>query len=921
MSFKRKLYLGFGSVIATMITIAVIGLVIIQEQKQSMQILVNENYERMRLVNTFQFEINNTARMVRDVILKKENEFTQEEEKLISVSRRNTAYAVEKLKQFETSENVAELITTLDELNQSYEIGFQKISALLHEGKKEEATKVLIEDYRDVRLGLVSTVEKLIEIEETAMNDAVAASKKMFERTLSGFLYLLAIGFLIAIAITSWVIKSIMSRITKVNTVISNASNLESNKLPRIEEISKDEIGEIALAYNRMAESLEKHMDQENLLKEKMQVENWVKSNFIDILSMYQGIQDVQSFANLFISKITPITGASYGAFYLKSENASMFSKLAAYADDHDNAKKVFYKGEGLLGQAVLENRMISLDQVPENYIKIRSGLGESTPRYVKIIPISYEGKVIAVFELASFYPFNEQHERLLEIIYRTVGVSLNSILGHMKIEKLLAEAQTMTEELQSQSEELQQQQEELRMINEQLEEQYKKSEEKTKELEKIKLDLEEKNRHVELSSKYKSEFLANMSHELRTPLNSMLILSQLLAENNENNLTEKQVEYANTIHSAGKDLLDLINDILDLSKIESGKMEIFPEEVLFTDIKRFVEHHFSPVARQKNLEFEIVVDDNLPYVFMTDNQRLKQILKNLLSNAFKFTHQGKVTIEFKLCNNNKINKSLAHKHVVAISVTDTGIGIAKDKLQLIFEAFHQADGTTSRKYGGTGLGLSICKELAQLLGGFIEVESTLGKGSTFTLFLPEYDISLDQSHLSTQEAAAAILEDTNLIEEIVEHDECENLSESFIESNGEQSIELKNMKELIAGKKVLLVDDDMRNIFSLTTALEMNKMVVVFAENGKEAIEILQNQRDIDLVLMDIMMPVMNGYDAIKAIRNMEEYQSLPIIALTAKAMKHDREKCLEAGASDYISKPVNLDQLLSLIRVWLYR
>lgn len=917
MNFKRRLYLGFGSVLIILIITAAFGLYNIQEQNQNMKKIVNEHYERVRQVNIFQFEINNTARMIRDAILKKENNFTKEEEDTISISRKNTVDAVERLKRFDSNDNVKSLVTELDLLNQSYEEGYHSIVNQLKEGNKEEATKVLMDDNKEVRAGLVNTIAKLLEIEENAMNNAVAKSRKMYDTTLTSFLYLISISIIIVVLISFWVVKSIISRINQVNSVISSVADLETNKLPRIDRITNDEIGEIALAYNGMAASLEDHMEQENDLKEKMKIEDWVKSNFIDLTTMYQGIQDVQTFARLFISKITPVTGASFGVFYIKAENEEKYLKIAAYADSYlENSSKIFYAGEGLVGQAVLENKTMVIDSLPDDYVKIRSGIGQSSPKHLLISPIAYEGKVIAVFELGSFLPFDENHGRFIDIVQKTVGVSLHSIIGHMKIEKLLAESQTLTEELQSQSEELQQQQEELRMINEQLEEQYKNSEEKTKELEKIQIDLEEKNHHVELSSKYKSEFLANMSHELRTPLNSMLILSQLLADNNESNLSEKQVEYSKTIHSSGKDLLDLINDILDLSKIESGKMAILPEEVLFSDIRYFVEHQFSPIATQKDLGFEIVIDENLPYVFITDNQRLKQILKNLLSNAFKFTQKGKVVIEFRLCKNQDYLKGTHHKPMVAISVTDTGIGISENKQHFIFEAFNQADGTTSRKYGGTGLGLSISKELAQLLGGFIEVESTIGKGSTFTLYLPEYDIQLNND-FNRKEVAATIIEETQIFEGKLE----ENVQVSIIEGKSKQSNELKNIKELLAGKKVLLVDDDMRNIFSLTTALETNKMIVEFAENGQEAIEILKKQSDIDLVLMDIMMPVMNGYEAIQAIRKMEGFGTLPIIALTAKAMKNDREKCLDAGASDYISKPVNLDQLLSLIRVWLYR
>ena len=374
-----------------------------------------------------------------------------------------------------------------------------------------------------------------------------------------------------------------------------------------------------------------------------------------------------------------------------------------------------------------------------ENYITIESGTGKATPTSVAIYPIFDDKEVIAVLELAKFEEFTATELQLLEQISQFIGTSLSEILNHMKIEELLTESQALTEELQTQSEELQQQQEELKKINEKLHEQNSQYVEKTEELEKIKLDLEERNRGIRLASQYKTEFLANMSHELRTPLNSMLVLAQMLAENCDHNLTEKQISYANTIYSSGQDLLFLITDILDLSKIESGKLSIYPEEVFVSDLKEFVIDQFTPISLKKGIHFSVKISDAAPTIIYTDEQRIKQILKNLLSNAFKFTDKGEVTLMIVEDKGESDSK-------VKFIVKDTGIGINAAKLEYIFDEFYQADGTTTRKYGGTGLGLPISQNLSRLLGGTINAESIEGEGSIFTLHLPDYTIgSLDE--------------------------------------------------------------------------------------------------------------------------------------------------------------------------------
>jgi CheY-like chemotaxis protein/Skp family chaperone for outer membrane proteins len=916
--------------------------------------------------------------------------------------------------------------------------------------------------------------------------------------------------------------------------------------------------------------------------------------------------------------------------------------KLAAtYAyKERKHLAKQFHIGEGLVGQAAFEKQRILLQNAPDDYITINSGLGEAKPMQIVVLPIVFEGAVLAVMELATFTAFSDTYVSLLDQLTESIGVVLNTIQANMRTEELLAQSQSLAEELQAQQEELTEtnkrleqqakslqaseellktQQEELQQTNEELEEkarllqtQNEEVEHKNREVENAKRQLEEKARQLALTSKYKSEFLANMSHELRTPLNSLLILAKLLAENPDNNLTGKQVDFARTIHSSGQDLLTLINDILDLSKIESGMMTISLGDLPFTELAESMDKTFRQVANDKRLDFHIDLDASLPRTIHTDATRLQQVLKNLLGNAFKFTEKGGVTLRAATVGEGWTpgHETLERaSSVIAFSVSDTGIGIPDEKQRIIFEAFQQADASTTRKYGGTGLGLSISREIARLLGGEIRVSSEEGNGSSFTLFLPqsyvaptrrrdedrasametpiEPAISLRRADDSDAKARTSTPEVTKfearrtrreddsraeemqlVVEEqvpddrdsiaegdrlvlIVEddvtfasilldmahdkgfkgvvatrgesglnlakryrpdaitldialpdmegwtvldrlkHDKStrhipvhiisgddetarglklgafaqvqkpvtkEALDEAFakikgfvdrpnkslliIEDNeqqrsaiseliggdgdvditsaasGEEALqilrgrrfdcmvldlglpdmngfefisrmrnelgvddipivvytgreltkkeetELKRMAEAIivkdarsperlldetalflhrveanlpeqkrqileqlhesdpvlAGKKALIVDDDMRNIYALTSLLERHKMNVLYAESGADGIEQLSSHPDIDVVLMDVMMPEMDGYEAMRRIRAMDEYKNLPMIALTAKAMKGDREKCMEAGASDYITKPIDAQQLISLLRVWLY-
>ncbi|HEX6127151.1 MAG TPA: HAMP domain-containing protein [Pyrinomonadaceae bacterium] len=979
--------------------------------------------------------------------------------------------------------------------------------------------------------------------------------------------------------------------------------------------ITVDASGEVAFLKDNVNEMIRNLRET----TQKNTEQDWLKTNLAKFTRLLQGQRDLLTVARLILSEMAPLVEMQHGVFYIAdtAQDETVLKLLASYAyRKRKSISNEFKLGESIVGQCAFEKQRIIIKDVPPEYVKINSGLGEAAPKNIVVLPVLFEGQVKAVIELASFTPFNEIHFAFLDQLTESIGIVINTIEANMRTEELLKQSQSLAQELQLGQAELQetnrrlelqaqslqtseellkQQQEELQQTNQELEEkarllseQKSEVEQKNRQIELARTALEDKAKQLALNSKYKSEFLANMSHELRTPLNSMLILSKMLADNAEQNLHEKQVEFAETIHSSGADLLALINEILDLSKIESGTMGVEIGEIAFSELQGDIERTFSQIAQDKGLQLLIELSDRLPQSLQTDAKRLRQVLKNLLSNAFKFTQQGHVKVDIDVADsgwsfdNNSLNRASS---VIAFRVSDTGIGISEDKQQLIFEAFQQEDGTTSRKYGGTGLGLSISREIARLLGGEITLESTPGQGSTFTFYLPEsyetvslspqdekvaedraaeYEqrpasslitlsrssddeapprvqiivsddrsiiqpgdpvlqvieddptfarilmdiarevgfkclvsqhgedalmtarkyrptaITLDLTlpgmhgyavldrlkhdastrHIPVQivsviedmrrvfrlgafgyqtkptnremllegierlklfserpvkklllvedddtlrqsmsevlagkdvsitpvgtgeEAVAAVTRDrfdcaivdlmlpdiewSDLIAKIKEHSgdpeipvivhtgkdlskretsRIRKLAETIIIKDADSLERLidetalflhrdvadmtdaqKNMMKHVnvtdprlEGKKVLIVDDDIRNIFALTSALERQKMQVVYAENGKDGIEILQKTPGIDGVLMDIMMPGMDGFEAMQAIRKIAKFKSVPIIAVTAKAMKGDRQKCIEAGASDYITKPVETEQLMSLLRIWL--
>jgi signal transduction histidine kinase/HAMP domain-containing protein/CheY-like chemotaxis protein len=832
---------------------------------------------------------------------------------------------------------------------------------------------------------------------------------------------------------------------------------------------AQGEVAELKDNINAMVQSL-----RETILANQQQ--DWLKTNLARIAGMMQGHRDLAVVAELIMDELAPLVGAQHGTFFLSEPGARGEAKLrliAGYGLRANKAAPIHYRlGRSLIGQVARSKRSVVVADLPEGYVKISSGLGEAPPTNLAIVPILFEDQVLGVLELASFTSFSQVQTDFLEQLTETLGVNFNRIVANARTDALLEESQRLAAELQARSEELQAQQVELQRSNADLEDkaallaaQNRDIETKNAEIEQARQEIEERARQLALASKYKSQFLANMSHELRTPLNSLLILARLLAQNPGRNLSAKQVEYANVIHSAGSDLLQLINDILDLSKVEAGRMDIraerFPLSALLEDIRAT----FQPLTAEKGLDFAVETDRATPPELFTDRQRLRQVLGNLLSNAVKFTERGHVLLHV-----GPDSRTRDGRDRVVFSVTDTGIGIAPENLTTIFGAFQQGDGTLSRRYGGTGLGLSIVREVGALLGGEITAESELGQGSTFSLQLPcelpgaadddDYesrgiaddvtallsgDVRADATQaLQLQPAlsddamaggrrllvlegtrgglltllAHSAVSDLSGIDEPVqvqtavtpehgiealsaETHQCVVLDLNLPDASafaflerlreepglrhipvlahtrdkldsaqgrlarlrfGSQPLELlpslddlreritlhlsaaqpghvpalisetptdpgpriapeTNGHEALRGRRVLVIDDDYRNVFAITSTLEMHGMTVTQAPDGVKGIEALLAGERPDLILMDVMMPELDGYTTMHEIRQMPSFATLPIIAVTARAMPGDREKSIAAGASDYVTKPVDTDELLACMERWLVR
>jgi HAMP domain-containing protein/signal transduction histidine kinase/DNA-binding response OmpR family regulator len=959
---------------------------------------------------------------------------------------------------------------------------------------------------------------------------------------------------------------------TQVRAIAEVTTAVTKGDLTRsIQVEAKGEVAELKNYINAMIGNLRE-------TTERNTEQDWLKTNLARFGSMMQGQRDLLTVAQMLLSELAPLVNAQQGVMYVMddTEFPPALKQLAGYADHNEaGAPRRYRLGDGLVGQCARERQRILLADIAPEAILVHTGLATAKPANVIVLPVLFEGQVKAVIELASLTHFTPSHLAFLEQLTGSIGIVLNTIEATMRTEGLLQQSQQLAAELQAQQKELQQTNDELAKKARELSAQYEEVERKNREIDQARKAVEEKAAELALTSRYKSEFLANMSHELRTPLNSILILGQQLTENPEGNLSAKQIEFAKTIHGAGTDLLNLISDILDLSKIESGTVTVESEELPFSTLRDTVERNFRHIAEARKLAFSANFDSDLGRVISTDPKRLLQVLKNLLSNAFKFTEHGGVRLDVSLVQSgwSPEHPVLSHADkVVRFSVSDTGIGIPPEKQKIIFEAFQQADAGTARKYGGTGLGLAISRELAQLLGGEIRLHSIPGAGSTFMLYLPlQYQGSAtkpaaqpssldtpvsfqpivlpaprpetvpdDRESLEPGEPSILIVEDDphyarvllelargrgfkglvamrgsealalarkhvptaitldiflpdmlgwtllsqlkhdystrhipvqvitveeerqhglergafaylnkpltsdNLenafdrikafaservrrllvvednpaeqksVTELIAHDDvdiaCVGTGKEALETlrarpfdcvvldlrlpdisgfelleemqrderlrevpivvytgrdlSGEEETQLRKMAKSIvlkdvrsperlldetalflhrvvsdlperkrrmletlhetddalAGKKALVVDDDVRNIFALSSLLERHGMQATIATNGHEAIQLMDATPDLSLVLMDIMMPEMDGYETIRRIRDIPQFRRLPIIALTAKAMKGDREKCLQAGASDYIAKPVNSGELLSMLRMWLH-
>jgi len=974
---------------------------------------------------------------------------------------------------------------------------------------------------------------------------------------------LLVIGLIISLLLGIIITRSITAPVADAVLVAQNigAGNLSTE----VNVGGSVELERLGSALTEMRDSLRRKTEDTHRYE-------WLSTGMNELNEVMRGDKEIAELANELIGFMAHYTGACVGAVYVTDENGAELTLSGRYAFGSGKPQERFKMGEGLIGQAASDKKPMLLSDLDEKDIRVHSGLVDTAPRHVIAAPFLFEGQTLGVVELGKFTAFTAVEQEFVESNMEAVGIALNSAISRLRIRELLEETQRQSEELQQQQEELQQsneeleeqtqqlkeQQEELQAANEEMEEQTQIVEQKNRDLESARTDIELKAKQLEVSSKYKSEFLANMSHELRTPLNSLLILSNDLARNKEGNLDEEQVESAQIIAKSGYDLLNLINEILDLSKIEAGKMELNLQEAPVSEISASLVKNFKRLAEDKGLKLEMVIDDALPKIIRTDRQRLDQVLKNLLSNAIKFTEKGSVTVHFQRD---------AGDHL-AISVKDSGIGIPADKLQMVFEAFQQADGGTSRKYGGTGLGLSISRELAKLLGGRITLQSKVGQGSDFTLIIPlqvaevaapasepkalghveaerndaflnHPSIADERDSITEGDRTILIVEDDNDFARILANQASEKGFRYLCASTGEDGLVLaaqympnaiildmdlpgmdghsvlkklksdhglrhipvhiisandktmdpirsgaveyltkpvskddldnafgriedlisRKMKNLlivedddilrnaivkligngdvkcheaasakevfeifgkevidcmvldiglpdmngfelmeklekdyagkvppiivytgrelsrkeneelqqhaetiivkgvkseerlldetalflhrtvrnlpdhtremitglydkdtmIHGKKVLVVDDDMRNVFALGKVLKERGMEVSKAENGNMALEMLKADPEVDIVLMDIMMPEMDGYECMQRIRAQKHFKDLPILALTAKAMKEDRQKCIEAGANDYIAKPVEVERLLSLMRIWI--
>lgn len=1205
LTIRTKLLAGFSLMIALLIAIGLLMTNKLSESNTRLDGIVNSAGKKVSLSKGMLIDVLEATRHEKNLILEKDparKEYYKGriyeplgaiDEKVLELE----ALADEKgkviLNEFKSSWN-------------GYKPALEEIIALAMRNENEKAYALSIEKGLVVRDKVLVQLNKLVEKNEKSMADDKALNDANYKAALNLIIALVLASLVIAALLSYWIVQSISKRISFITAEAEKIASREHTN-DKMEDATNDELRPAFEALVNVNESFREVTANANLVasgdyrvdlvprseKDSLGIalkkmtaslrettaanekHNWLTAGQNQLNETMRGDLGIADLTGRIVTFLANYLGAQLGAVYLLDEKKGRLQLAGQYGLSAEmRAQEEFRMGEGLIGQAAAEQKQISVSDLSEQQVRITSLVLNAKPLGLFIAPFTFEGETLGVIELGKLTAFSDTEKEFLGLCLESIGISVNSAVARKRIQQLLEETQTQSEELQSQQEELKQmneeleeqaqnlkqQQEELQMTNEELEEQTQSLELKNKEVEAARSDIEQKTRQLEVSSKYKSEFLANMSHELRTPLNSLLILSRDLAENKKKNLTKDQVESAEIINKSGYDLLGLINEVLDLSKIEAGKMTLNLERLSLKELASGLSRNFKHQTDQKGLKLTISLANDLPEAIRTDAKRLDQVLKNLLSNAVKFTEQGSITVNVKRSGDRQLS----------ISVTDTGIGIAPEKQAAVFEAFHQGDGSTSRKYGGTGLGLSISRELAKLLGGKIGLTSNVNQGSTFTLTIPlelqEEDTAVqssgpsetaapkvvetksfinypsiddDRNSIGPNDRVLLVIEDDlkfagillkqanakgfkciaaatgedglllaaqykphavmldidlpgidghkvlaelkadpstrhipvhmisvnersmrpikegaleyltkpvekkqleeafNRIENfisrkmknllIVEDDSNSRMAMKKLIGNGdvkcfeagsgqealsifgdhhidcivldlglpdisgfelirelekvkkgfmppiiiytgkdlskEENEELQKHAETIIikgvrseerlldetalflhrtihllpeskqkmisglydketifhGRKVLVVDDDMRNVFALSKVLAERGMNVIKAENGLRALEALDKEPGTDIVLMDIMMPEMDGYEAMKKIREQTRFAKLPVIALTAKAMKDDKQKCIDAGANDYISKPVDLDRLLSLMRVWL--
>jgi len=780
--------------------------------------------------------------------------------------------------------------------------------------------------YLEHRTVTIEDISAMLDQMAAAENQVLAARNQQLDSTLSNtrVINLLAavLGILLGIAVIRLTLHLITQPLRMLTDRLTRLANHDHDfEIRRVDR--RDEIGEIGRAL---------HVFRQMSLD--TQEQGWIKEQVSGISHLLLQATTHKEFAQWLTSELVPLCKAGVGLFYLYDDTRQRLDLLGSYGLRLSNRSADQYlPGEGLVGQCAIERKAIILDDVPANYLHIDSGSGEALPCHLAILPVLYRDTLIGVLELAGFTPLTTLLQRLLDELLPLVALSLENLNRTISTHNLLLRTQEQadelrvselvmrqqkevlrdnndalqakTEELEEQSrrliaseEELRVQAGELQASNEELREMTDNLNRQKYVLEDLQQETADKAAELARASQYKSEFLANMSHELRTPLNSLLILSRDLADNAGGNLDADQVESARVIHDAGNSLLHLINDILDLSKIEAGKVELVLDELPLAELGRRLRRTFAPVAAQKSLGFALEIEPDLPATLHTDGARLEQIANNLLGNAFKFTAEGAVNMHIgRPDRETEVPELLRGQPLLALTVSDTGIGIPADKLERIFNAFEQVDAGTSRQFGGTGLGLTISQRMARMLGGDLVARSELGRGSRFTVLLPEMPPAIAPADPAESDAMpdrqAALPRAT---------------TGQPTAAGGE-----------LAGHRVLLVDDDMRNLFALSKVLRGWGMQVSLAQDGAKALRMLADETMPELLLIDIMMPGMDGYEMIRTIRAQPRYSSLPIIALTAKAMHGDREKCLAMGASDYLSKPIDLDRLAATLLAWL--